>query len=640
MVGATRQGSPNLYFTVFRQGHKLPGDGLPQTATPTREAANREATRSTPRHVSCRILRLTRCSMRSIASILLLLGALSAPAQPSQQSQSAPPASANGSANANVEKQQDCTISGMVVAMAGSVPLKSALVTLSSVSDRSRAEVTIRSEGDGHFQFKGIVPGQYRLRVARNNYVTQEYGQRTATGPGATLTLIGGKEMKDLLFRLIPSATIAGRIEDEDGEPIAWAHVTALRSSYKNGKRTFTTAATNSTTDLGEYRLFGLAPGRYFISATYHPGSAHAGFDEDFDYNGAESLKENYVLTYYPGTYEATKAQSITVKSGEEIPSMDFMMRPTAVYRVRGRVVNMITDAKRVEHPMVFITPRGGGIESDSVTFGPSNEVKKDGTFDLAGVAPGSYSLQAMVANGGEEHSVTQSIEVGDADVDGLQLVISKGFSVSGHVRWDGTPGHIEDNLYLLGRVDGQSAVAGGYARVDRDGSFTWNQLSDSAMRINVGGLENNGYVKAADYGGVDVLEQGFTPRAGSNATLEFTLSAQGAQVEGTATDENGLPAVGVWVVLVPDAKHKDRHDLYRKERTDQHGAYKISQIAPGDYSLYSWDEVEEGAWEDPDFMRPFEEKKQGEKVIVQERDDKSYPITVIKTSAVEGQKQ
>ncbi len=103
-----------------------------------------------------------------------------------------------------------------------------------------------------------------------------------------------------------------------------------------------------------------------------------------------------------------------------------------------------------------------------------------------------------MIPEEGQEHSVTQSIDVGEADLDGLQLVISKGFSVSGHVRWDGTPGHIEDNLYLLGRMDGQSTMAGGYARVDRDGSFTWSQLSDSAMRITVGGLESSGYVKAA----------------------------------------------------------------------------------------------------------------------------------------------
>jgi carboxypeptidase family protein len=577
--------------------------------------------------------------MRLIAlAFLVIVGAASTAAQANPPAQSAQaPGAANAAANA---KEQDCTISGMVVAMAGSAPLKNALVTLNSVDDRSRPEVTIRSEGDGHFQFRGIVPGQYRLRVARNNYVTQEYGQRTANGPGSTLNLRGGQEMKDLLFRLIPSATIAGRIEDEDGEPISWAHVTAFRSSYSNGKRTFKSVALNSTNDLGEYRLFGLPPGRYFISATYHPGAAHAGFDEDFDYNGADSLKENYVRTYYPGTYDAAKAQSITVKSGEEIPSMDFTMRPTAVYRVRGRVINTIPDTKRVEHPMVFITPRGGVIQSDSMTFGPSNEVKKDGTFELQGVPPGPYIVEAMIPEEGQEHSVTQSIDVGEADLDGLQLVISKGFSVSGHIRWDGTPGHIEDNLYLLGRTEGQSTVAGGYARVDRDGTFTWSQLSDSAMRITVGGLESSGYVKAGSYDGVDVLEQGFTPRAGSNATLEFTLSAQGAQVEGTATDENGLPVVGVWVVLVPDAKHRDRHDLYRTERTDQHGVFKIKQVAPGDYALYSWDEVDEGAWEDPDFMRPFEEKKQGEKVTVQERDDKTVNITVIKTSAVEGQKQ
>jgi protocatechuate 3,4-dioxygenase beta subunit len=581
-----------------------------------------------PRHV--------RPARWVVLMFLLIAGAASTAAQTNPPAQSAPP----GSANTN-EKQKDCTILGMVVAMAGSVPLKNALVTLHSVDDRSRAEVTIRSEADGHFQFRGIVPGQYRLRVARNNYVTQEYGQRTVSGPGATLTLVGGQEMKDLLFRLIPSATIAGRVEDEDGEPIAWAHVTALRSSYSDGKRTYTSAGMNSTNDLGEYRLFGLPPGRYFVSATYHPGAVHAGPDSDFDYNGADNLKENYILTYYPGTYDATKAQSITVKSGEEIPSMDFMMRPTAVYRVRGRVINTIPDAKRVEHPLVFIVPRGGAMQNDSTTFGPSNVVKKDGEFELPGVAPGSYTVQAEIFDGDQQHAVTQSVEIGNADLDGVQLVISKGFSISGHVRWDGTPGHIEDNLYVMGRTDSQSPITAGYARVDRgDGSFTWNQISDAAMRIQFHGLDDNGYVKAADYGGVDILDQGFTPRPGSNATLEITLSAHGAQVEGTATDENGLPAVGVWVVLVPDAKHRDRHDLYRTERTDQHGVFKIKQVAPGDYALYSWDEVEDGAWEDPDFMRPFEEKKQGEKVIVQDRDDKTFNITVIKTSAVEGQKQ
>jgi hypothetical protein len=574
-----------------------------------------------------------------LAAVSPALQATSSSAQSNPQSSSTPPAPANPNAAAN-EKQQDCTVSGMVVAMAGSIPLKSALVMLRSATDKQRPELTIRSQGDGQFIFRGIPPGQYHLRVMRNGYVTQEYGQRTATGPGATLNMVSGKDMNKLLFRLIPSATIAGRVEDEDGEPIAFAHVTALRSAYSDGKRTFTSEANSTSNDLGEYRLFGLPPGRYFISSTYHPGASHFVDNSDFDYGGAEGLKENYILTYYPGTYDSTKAQSITVKSGEEIPSMDFMMRPTAVFRVKGRVVNTIPNPKHVDHPIVFLQPRGGAILSDSVTFGPNNEANKDGMFDLPNVAPGSYTLQAQIFDGDQIHSVTQNVEVVDSDVEGIQLAISKGFSVPGHIRWDGPPGHLYDDAYISATVESQSPMTSGFARIDRDGSFLWNSVSDSAWHIDVHGLDNNGYLKAADYGDVDVLAQGFTPRAGSNATLEITLSAQGGQVEGNVVDEDGLPVVGVWVVLVPDAKHRDRRDLFRQERTDQHGVFKIKQVAPGDYALYSWDEVEDGAWEDPDFMKPFEEKKQGERVFVQDRDDKTFNITVIKTSAVEGQKQ
>src|SRR5262249_48073474 len=189
----------------------------------------------------------------------------------------------------------------------------------------------------------------------------------------------------------------------------------------------------------------------------YHPGASHGGLEGDFDYGGADSLKENYVLTFYPGTYELAKAQSITVKSGDEIPSMDVTMRPTAVFRVKGHVTNTIPNPKHVDHPMVFVTPRGGAIQNDSMTFSANNEVKKDGTFELPGVAPGSYIVQASVFQDDQQHSVTQSIEVGDADVEGLQLVISKGYTVTGHVRWDGTPGHPEDDVFVTGRAESQS---------------------------------------------------------------------------------------------------------------------------------------------------------------------------------------
>jgi protocatechuate 3,4-dioxygenase beta subunit len=568
--------------------------------------------------------------MRSIALILLIAGVTSVTSASAQSNPEAPaglPTSANAAANA---KELDCTVSGQVIALAASVPIRNALVTLHDSDDRTRTPVTIRSDADGKFRFNGIVAGHYSLTVVRHGYVTQEYGQRTSDGPGATLTLTPGQNMKDLLFRLVPSATIAGHIQDEDGEPIAWARVTALRYIYKKGKRTFVNETIIATNDLGEYRLFGLRPGRYFISAFYHPGASH--YEEWDGEDVADSLKENYVLTYYPGTYDSSKAQAITIKSGEEIPSVDFAMRPTAVYRVKGRVINNIPDTKKknTDSIMVFLQPRGGVTQMNSMTFDANNSVKKDGTFSLAPVPPGSYAVTAQYYDGDKMHGVSTNLEVNNADVESIQLVISKGSAVPGRVHWEGRPSLSgDDDLFVMGRTENLSEFGNAFARVEPDGSFLWTEIPDGTARVTVAGLGKDAYLKAVDYDGLNVLDQGFTPHPGSNAAIEVTLSSLSAHLQGAVVDADGLPAVGVWVVLVPDA-HRDRHDLYKPVHTDQHGQFKVDGITPGDYLLLSWDEVEDGAWEDPDFLKPFEQK--AEKVSVQEGDTKTENLISIKT--------
>jgi hypothetical protein len=166
------------------------------------------------------------------------------------------------------------------------------------------------------------------------------YGQRKPNDPGAILTLRAGQEMKDLLLRLIPSAVIAGRILDEDGEPLAGASVAALREIYSHGKRSLSIANTAETNDLGEYRLYGLAPGRYFVSAAL-PQWNRFGGGEDSEVANASS--QGYAKIYFPGTSDASKASSISVKAGEEIPSVEILMRQSSVYRIRGHVYNQIT---------------------------------------------------------------------------------------------------------------------------------------------------------------------------------------------------------------------------------------------------------------------------------------------------------
>src|SRR4030095_7554485 len=90
----------------------------------------------------------------------------------------------------------------------------------------------VQTERDGKFVFKDLDPGQYRLRVARNGYAGQEYGQRTATTTGTVINLTEGQQLKDVTFRLIPAATITGRVRDSTGESVPGVQVTLLRSTY------------------------------------------------------------------------------------------------------------------------------------------------------------------------------------------------------------------------------------------------------------------------------------------------------------------------------------------------------------------------------------------------------------------------
>jgi hypothetical protein len=156
---------------------------------------------------------------------------------------------------------------------------------------------------------------------------------------------------------------------------------------------------------------------------------------------------------------------------------------------------------------------------------------------------------------------------------------------------------------------DPEDEFGAAYARVESDGSFSLLEVPSGPLHVTLERQSPNSYIKSIEYGGVDALEDGFTAHAGSNATLEIALGLRGAQVKGIVRDADGLPLVGVWVVLVPEATRRGRLDLYKNVRTDQHGQYTITGIAPGDYRLFSWDEVEDGAWQDPDFVKPYEKK-------------------------------
>jgi protocatechuate 3,4-dioxygenase beta subunit len=536
--------------------------------------------------------------------------------------------SAYAQKNTKPPKEESCSVAGIVIKMADSAPLRKAHLSLTSVEDPNRTVGAVTG-ADGHFEMKGIEPGSYRLYVTRVGFVDEEYGRRKPDASGAVLTLHAGQELKDLQFRLIPSAVISGKIYDDDGEPLPNAMVDAVRQVYSEGKRTRTSAAMSSwTNDLGEYRLFGLAPGRYFLCSVY-PHWNRGSEDEPKD-----AQNEGYAKLYYPGTPDTAKAGPITIKAGEEASSIDILMRKVPVHQIRGKVYNQISHKPGVGVNILLVPTTNNGEWN---FWAPTTVQKPDGSFVLQEVLPGSYTLASFWFDDGIEYMNRQAVDVGNADVEGIAVTVVPGSNISGRIVWEGQPALEKDELTVTPQAVDVPLGIRGQSRVGRDNLFTLKGLGEGTYRAAVMGMTKDCYIKDMRFGESSVLKDGFTVSRGEPGTLEIVVNSRGARVKGTVMDSDGLPLAGVSVVLVPELAQRENYPRYKKESTDQYGNFDLRGIAPGDYKLFSWVEVEADAWQDPEFLKQFEEK--GQRITLQDGDHSTVKVTAIQTEAAESSK-
>ena len=335
--------------------------------------------------------------------------------------------SAYAQKNLKPPKEESCSVSGIVIKMADSAPLRKARVMLTSVEEPTRTVVAV-TNADGRFALKSIEPGPYRLYVSRVGFVGEGYGQRKPDAPGAVLTLRAGQDLKDLQFRLIPAGVISGKIYDDDGEPLPNVTVNAIRQVYSRGKSARAQAASVSTNDLGEYRLFDLVPGRYFVSCIYPR------WNRGVEVDSGDAETEGYAKLYYPGTADVAKAGTIAIKAGEEASSIDILMRKVPVRQVRGSVYNQITHKPGVG-VMLHLLPKSRSSEWDYT--GQTTVQKPDGSFVIQGVLLGSYTLSSFWFEDGVNYVNRQAVDVGNADVEGIAITVMPGTNISGRVVWE-----------------------------------------------------------------------------------------------------------------------------------------------------------------------------------------------------------
>jgi hypothetical protein len=214
--------------------------------------------------------------------------------------------------------------------------------------------------------------------------------------------------------------------------------------------------------------------------------------------------------------------------------------------------------------------------------------------------------------------------------VEGVVVSIQPLAEVRGRIRVEGQDSPAPRNLRIsLSLRDG--GPGGLSVRVNDDGSFLLENVSPDRYNVGLAGLPNGYYLKAVRVGGADALVSGLDIAGGPPGPVEIVVSPGAGQIAGVVQNQQlSQPAGGAIVALIPQEKERrERDTFYQTATSDPAGRFTLRNISPGEYKVFAWEQIEEGgAYMDPEFMKPFEDK--GQAVTIREGDKPEIQLNVI----------
>jgi len=541
-----------------------------------------------------------------------------------------------------------CTLEGQVVDASTGQPLRKANLSLNLVGGNvggitANHNYSATSDPAGKYSVSGLEPGRYRINVNHIGYLNTEYNSQRPGGPGTQLELARGQKMTGVVFRMTPHGVIAGHVLDEDGDPLQNVNIQLMRMNYMQGRKQLQQFGGGNSNDLGEYRVSGIIPGKYYLCAVYRGRPITMMVNGSLVMNapgaGTAPQQEDYATTFYPGVTDPAAATPLDMKPGQQLEGLNLKLAKIPTYSVKGMVFNT-TSAPPAPVPQ---GGRGGpngvnvNVQLDArgsmmnMGMNQGTGVRPDGTFEFSSVAPGSYNLVALTNAGALRHVAILPVDVSHSNVEGLSITVTPGVTVSGHIRVDGdTTENIPTFSVRLNTIGPAVFGSPQPAKADEQDNFRIDEVNPDRFDVNVMPLTGTLYVKSIRAGNVDVLNTGLDLTGGGGANLDVVIGVNAPTITGTVQNPaTQQPAVATTVVLIP--QEPERHNVsvyYRIANTDQNGSFTMPRVNPGEYKLYAWEDMETNSWYDPDVMKPMESK--GTPVSVKEGNPSTVQLTVI----------
>jgi len=453
------------------------------------------------------------------------------------------------------------------------------------------------TDGEGRYELANLPAGTYTVSATKTNYVRTAWGEQRAEGPGKRITLADGQRLDNINLSLRHAGVVTGKIVDEFGDPVTDVSVSAMRYAYVQGSRRLMPSGRSSqTNDLGEYRIYGLSPGQYYISATLRNFMVGP-TTETTDRTG-------YAATFYPGTGNVAEAQRLTVAPAQAITTVNLTLLPIQTSKVSGTALDV--EGRPLAAAMVSVMQRIGLTQMG----GNFSQVGPDGRFTISSLTPGDYTLRLIVPTG---ESATADITVTGSDISDVQLIVAKPSTLRGRIVFTASatgddppkPTAIDLGAWRDWAIGQQVRFP---AKIKEDGTF---DMSVAAGRVQLraapttpGGSDpwrlNRVILNDADVGdtGIEIPP---------NATIDnifVEMTNHTGETSGRVTDADGSVVRDCFVIVfAQDPVHWTVQTRYASTaRPGLDDVYKV-RLLPGDYYAVAMTDVEQGAWTDPDFL-------------------------------------
>jgi hypothetical protein len=552
----------------------------PSPAAPAAVAAVPEPTAATP-------------STPAALLSTVLLGPIG-PA-PQAQQPSKPTAPISGAPGATTDPRRDPNeipqtgtgvIKGTVVRADTGRPLRQVRVTLRA--DGVRDLPVASTDDKGAFELKGLPPARFTLTASKGGFVTLQHGQRRANEPGQPIELAEGEVIERVDLTLPMAGAISGVVLDESGEPLAGASVQAQRRTYAGGRPqpVPTAVSVDLTDDLGQFRLFGLPPGSYYVSA--EASRSPLGTFRTITIGGG--------ATYYPGTLLAPEAAPVPVSVGQDVTGISLRVLPPRTAAITGVLRGM-----GGRPASDFVVRIGQGNSSGPIT------VRPDGSFLVRDLVPGRYSVMAQSSSSSPVEVAIEEVLLQGSDAS-VALTLRKANVVRGRVTFDTVdaksslqPSTIR--IRLEGAPTPMFVFGLGGLRINDDWTFDATGLV--GRQLLRPSLPPGWAVKSVRVDGKDVTD---TPTDFGSADiddLEVRITQRLTSVTGFVNDGRGQLTTSAIVVMFADdrARWGPGTRFVRTARPDQQGRFQIQGLPPERYMAVAIDYLETGEESNPDTL-------------------------------------